>query len=110
MKMQTFIFEIPIVAHEYSPETCKEEYGSEDCHNPDFPAHVHAAGVLQQLFQDASTQCRFMAMKELAKHKEEEDPEKWPEPDRAYFKGLTRRADYWDELMMKTKFARMEQT
>jgi len=101
-----FTFEIPIESEEYSPETCKRDYGSAKAYNSDFPRHVYAIEHLSSLCKDASSFCRMMALKMMADKKSE--PETWDARDRAYFEALNKRAAYYDSMMSKIKCVREE--
>lgn len=102
-----FIFEIPIESEEYSPESCERDYGSKECYNSDFPNYVYAIEHLGQLLKDASFHCRMSAMRMMADKKTEiETWEKWEQDS---YNSYLKRAKYWDNMIYKIKFARMEE-
>ena len=100
--MKTFIFEIPIEAEEYTPETCERDYGSKDSYNSDFPEHVYASMEhIDQLFKDAETFCYFSIMKLLAKGKGCSD--NLDAVDKSLYDTYKKRAKYYQELRKKVK-------
>jgi hypothetical protein len=101
-----FIFEIPILAKPYSPETCEKDYGSKDAYNSDFPEHVYASEHINHLFQNAITYCHQTRMRMLANNKTE--PETWPVHEQKFFKSLEDRANYYTELENKITCTRSE--
>lgn len=100
--MKTFLFEIPIEAEEYTPETCERDYGSKDAYNSDFPEHVYASvHHIDQLFKDALFYCHMSMMNILAKGKGE--PENLDETSLKLYNMYENRIKYYDELRMKVK-------
>jgi hypothetical protein len=107
IKRKRFLFEIPVESFEYSPETCERDYGSKECHNPDFPNYVYAFHNIQQLLKDASTHCRQAAMRMMANKKTE--LETWEKLEQDLYNRYLKRAEYWDEMIYEIKFVRMEE-
>lgn len=100
---KTFIFEIPIECREYSKESCKEDYGSEDNYNEDFPNYVYSMDIMQQIFTDAETHCRFSMMDMLANKKSDRDSGKWEKYEEELYDMWKERIKYYQDLHKKVK-------
>jgi len=101
-----FVFEISIVAREYCPKTCEQDFGNKECYNSDFPNSVYAHEILGQAFKDASCFCRFMMMEMIAKHKTE--PDTWEDGDKQMYQAYEARAKMWDEKSREAICVRTE--
>ncbi len=106
--MKKFIFEIPIEMDEYSPETCKRDYGSKKNYNSDFPEHVYAAEVMQKLISDARANCFTLLFEALENKKNCLTDEAKASNARLTEYARTRK-DFYDELESKIKYVRSEQ-
>lgn len=96
MKISRFIFQIAIDAKPYSPETCKEDFGSAEAYNSDFPSHVYAGQHIDQLFKEAYLWCNYMMSSMSARLKT--PIETWEQHEQDLYIRYEKRMEYWDKL------------
>ena len=105
--MKTFIFELPIEAEEYTPETCERDFGSKEAYNSDFPESVYASqNHIGTLFRDATLFCLQSSMRILAKGGG--DPDKLDETQKSLYNMYENRIKYYEELLEKTKCTKIQ--